>query len=634
MTWVPNEYDYILVLDAGPYLGTDFPPLTPPISTFPSDSNYYEIDWVVQGQTSITTNDPFYDGTPNAYGYTGRYNDPYEYYGNTGKYPSGAVLSDLINPHLYVVLYGGNTNRDGPSAWSFPTEPENSFWPSAYASGGTAGGGAEVPVIAADNTTISTARYIGQLFASTPRMLVEQDINLDTTGVTWWYFKTSPNMGLEASRASGGVTVTAPFGSIITVWSEYFKMNGFTQQILTDRLTLMSQSPGISGSGSISVPTLAGDEYHLVRVTGSGISSKGFKVLGPARLVGDHLAYAYSDWFAVPASRTGTEQYASLIPQYQDGYFIFYASYAKSGLNGSEVSRDFQTPNGFSPGQDTIQNPVYSPRQSILSQFIYQVGLFSDEIRSVKEIQGTVHYSASHQEQGFHITYDQHPELLHFDPSSQHFGLIDPGFEPVNPLYPKFDIEFYDPDIAMLPEVIVIVSTAMFSEHNDTDVHFFLGEGRYCSLTTNGYPTESSGISFDGQPDVHIYSPGPPNGPKITAKNIANTGISESTLSLRNRSNLDGTDWWVAPDKQANSQLPVPNTSDKVASWSAQLGVSVGLIVRVPRYRYKYTYVTGINVYPMRQRHRNDGLATDAREHKGFGSSQQISIRQGGRTYY
>ena len=143
-----------------------------------------------------------------------------------------------------------------------------------------------------------------------------------------------------------------------------------------------------------------------------------------------------------------------------------------------------------------------------------------------------------------------------------------------------------------------------------------------------------SGILVALQSNVHIYSPGPPNGPKITAKNIANTGISESTLSLRNRSNLDGTDWWVAPDKQANSQLPVPNTSDKVASWSAQLGVSVGLIVRVPRYRYKYTYVTGINVYPMRQRHRNDGLATDAREHKGFGSSQQISIRQGGRTYY
>lgn len=37
---------------------------------------------------------------------------------------------------------------------------------------------------------------------------------------------------------------------------------------------------------------------------------------------------------------------------------------------------------------------------------------------------------------------------------------------------------------------------------------------------------------------------------------------------------------------------------------------------------------------PLRQRHRDDGLAVDSREQKGQGSSQQTSLRRGGKAYY
>lgn len=57
----------------------------------------------------------------------------------------------------------------------------------------------------------------------------------------------------------------------------------------------------------------------------------------------------------------------------------------------------------------------------------------------------------------------------------------------------------------------------------------------------------------------------------------------------------------------------------------------IGWVVsyRPPRYRLKMPTDP-----PMRQRHRDDGLTTDARQEKGDGSSQQSSIRQGGRVYY
>jgi len=44
--------------------------------------------------------------------------------------------------------------------------------------------------------------------------------------------------------------------------------------------------------------------------------------------------------------------------------------------------------------------------------------------------------------------------------------------------------------------------------------------------------------------------------------------------------------------------------------------------------------VTSAVTPPMRQRHRDDGLTTDARQERGHGSSLQSSIRQGGRVYY
>jgi hypothetical protein len=52
----------------------------------------------------------------------------------------------------------------------------------------------------------------------------------------------------------------------------------------------------------------------------------------------------------------------------------------------------------------------------------------------------------------------------------------------------------------------------------------------------------------------------------------------------------------------------------------------------IERPRYKYWESNGVP--PMRQRHRDDGLATDARQMKGHGSSLQSSIRRGGQVYY
>lgn len=47
------------------------------------------------------------------------------------------------------------------------------------------------------------------------------------------------------------------------------------------------------------------------------------------------------------------------------------------------------------------------------------------------------------------------------------------------------------------------------------------------------------------------------------------------------------------------------------------------------------TWYFGVDVPPpLRQRSRDDGLATDARQEKGSGSSQQTSLRRGGRVYY
>lgn len=62
---------------------------------------------------------------------------------------------------------------------------------------------------------------------------------------------------------------------------------------------------------------------------------------------------------------------------------------------------------------------------------------------------------------------------------------------------------------------------------------------------------------------------------------------------------------------------------------------SSGNRVYVVNYGSESISVLGFGIVPpLRQRHRDDGLSTDAKQQKGSGSSQQSSLRRGGRVYY
>jgi hypothetical protein len=83
------------------------------------------------------------------------------------------------------------------------------------------------------------------------------------------------------------------------------------------------------------------------------------------------------------------------------------------------------------------------------------------------------------------------------------------------------------------------------------------------------------------------------------------------------------------------TQVTYPPSSDDPANSSlytvnASASFNPVPLIQLPPYRYWESN----GVPPMRQRHRDDGLATDARQMKGHGSSLQSSIRRGGQVYY
>lgn len=95
-------------------------------------------------------------------------------------------------------------------------------------------------------------------------------------------------------------------------------------------------------------------------------------------------------------------------------------------------------------------------------------------------------------------------------------------------------------------------------------------------------------------------------------------------------------------DRTENEYIyPIPEDGTTQQMWSERwVTFGTGTIEhKLPTYRsylgFDLVVPTGPTIAPpLRQRHRNDGLTTDVRQERGLGSSEQSSLRRGGRVYY
>lgn len=630
MSWVHNtDYWGTWVWDAGLYLGPFGVSVTLGPPSLPLPSGTGEV-WL-----SVAPTPESKGRTPQNYSYVNGLTS----YADAAGLVEGDTGPATDGDHLYVIWFDEGYTQNHPE----PTFDATSLYTAEQAAGGTGGGGV-APVPESTNTSIQHHAYQTHtviLTPNDPNMVEARSYKLSAGGVLWWQYIVDVNRGSvdgsePASRAGGVSTITATGGATIELWPRPMYYLGTSAEI--DALD--DGPPSHGPAESISLNTPYDPTAWVVKVTlppGEGIIT----FTGPDLIPGDYRYTYFSEWHT-------QSRYDATDPS--DPYF------GQTGIAAYDVgeSRQYIPPNpvtswrtkrtivldyynGPEYNQDFVEGPVVNPHQRpLLLQYSYahvsgvtdqwledQAGwhLCSKPVLDWWDING--------QTDGVRGLFTPYPLANGTTPYDFAAALPQDGTEIPEPWVPaatgwgvEWDYSTYELLDTLRWRITEVGETGHAELEGIINYHRNITKGGNASVETT-YVTH-------GEQNAIKYSESHP-GPVLEAGRV--------TDILGSYADVDNSQVSFAPNRHGKVfEYDYPNGMligqsighDMTATWR------IHTWVRVPRYRYYRLYVRpgAEDTPPMRQRHRNDGLATDAREFKGYGSSQQISIRRGGRTYY
>lgn len=573
--WVWNTSYSCYVYDAGPYLGPGsvLPQVSVPAGA--SELGYLVTSDIVGGGGDLRTTQLFID--PYAYGSITAFN-----------LARGDGAAAVLDPHLYLIWKPsvGNSEATSPP----PGVAPQPFYPASYATGGTDTDGV-APLPAALNTTISTAQYFGNLTPSAPATLFEGNANLNTAGVLWYWLRVSPDFGIP-SRANGGLTVNglsyvALSVATTTVWQ--------LPNTLTDPAAFQAYidaNPAVASGGfPLTAPTAEGERFYLVRLTGTGTGE--LQVTGPGLQVGDTLAFAQSFYYTVPASRTGFN--AGGAPGYEAGFY----------LNTPPVNQGAQYALGrrtytFNGNNGAITNTVGDPVDRISAPITqYLQAQAGDGSYSTIEEWSTVMFDAPELEFWWNLYFNT-PSDFHPDPF---VGLwAEPTPQPTEDpslTYSSVEVQWDDSTFALMDEVYVL-----YTEDRS--------DNAYNPSWTEPRVQVGIGLGNLTIPDAGQVEPGAPTPAQYA---LAHPSATPSGSALRanyqeyflvDRAAYNETTYWVGFTRRAPEKIPDYDPSLIIGQsmiWWGQVALSVSMIVRGPRYRYRVPYIVAATELLARLRH-------------------------------
>jgi len=627
MEWVYNAYWGTLCVHVGPYTGGSY--LTPPSGPLESGT----------GEYYLVVADP---ATVEDLSYEGFGGSIFAGIGQDDSKPEGYYTFDDTTPvpagwDLYIIWYDAGYN-DPPSNPPDPT----TLYSADQAAGGTRAVGEPPPpppIPPATNTTPEKAAVAADLYPNPDPPTRIHSYTLETAGVTWWVVRCYPRTTDPVSDASGGFTATVPSDVQLTVW----RRNGLP---LGD---VPATEPIASGSGAVSVPTSPGQEMYLLRITGSGERRDGLIIVGLGMKVGQYWGTAVdTDWHIVPGEHTG---WGHMWPgtEFYDGYVGFVGSYIETGLVAHQVHRQFVHDIGLDGTTTTTDGTSEQARQledggaSVFVQSSFAEGGWG---HLGTEDQGSIHYDDATVQHYWNIELGARAaDFIRRATNTSWTAPLD--WAEIIDMPADSEVTFddlstyrweaeYDLDYFELNEKVRLTTymKGTGSTYGDNPVYHYWTRGKIANDDGPGYFGPDSGYHDLGYVNVS------PNAVAYEESHGPNQ-IPRGELTLPTeyplRTDLDRETWRVAPNKHADERVNEYDPSLIIGQgmgWDAKFVIQVYLILRIPRYRFRLYYIAGKKEIPMRQRHRDDGLATDAREFKGHASSQQVSNRRGGRTYY
>lgn len=498
-------------------------------------------------------------------------------------------------------------------------------------------GGTVVTPDSTNDTVYESANndYSSVLAPSDPKQTETIPYHLASGGTLWFQYTVQVNISdAQPSRADGTSIITVTNGATMTLWKRPVAF----LTTFAEYDAIIAKTPDYGpGLTTVSLVSSFDPEAWIVKVSlpaGSGEIT----FTGPLWAYGDEKYIYYSDWYD-PAKDTSidpTDPYFGI-----DGYVLYgdnaiTALTPSSPLSGWVNKRDIKHDDINATQSDVIEGP--SGGGGLIQYSYAQV---TGAGRVWHEEQAGFHYCSlplltwwetAKNDPGIKDLFGPHP--LETGLKAKPWAVPVPT-EPVIPFpwvpgQAGWVVEWDYSTMHMVDLTRFIVTETSYSPDTRTTskVEYYREIGKLGTADMSTlYPHHG------GEMDARVYKEEHPG--LLFQAGRVNTFLGTFA-------EVDGTQVSFAPDKHGPYMdfiYPDNMLIGQSIGWDIVTNVGYDIWIRTPRYRYRRLYIRPIPVAneggpPMRQRHRNDGLATDAREFKGHGSSQQISIFRGGRTYY